>query len=86
MGYVISVIKRKDCNSNFILDVAKRHFDSVKQISDLPGELSFKINFSSSERLPDFLDHLNRNKEEIGFSSYGLSVTVCPVLIEDKLR
>ena len=57
------------------MDLITSRIPDVTPLSNIAGEISFRLPFQSSAHFADVFDEFDQNKDKYGIDSYGISVT-----------
>ena len=75
VGYHMVMVKQPECRVNEIHRLVSKHVPDAKLESDVSAELSFILPHESSAHFEELFSTLEKNKSELGISSFGASVT-----------
>ena len=74
-GYHMVIVKEPDCDVSLLSDVIVKHVPDAKLEHDVGAELSFILPHEMSHKFEGLFTELENNKQDLGISSYGASVT-----------
>eukprot|EP01135_Chromosphaera_perkinsii_P011449 Nk52_evm25s2402 gene=Nk52_evmTU25s2402 len=75
IGYSMSIVKGPNCVSEVMMNAIKHHIPSAACVSDVGTELTCVLPKSSAVSFASLLKDIDARQAELGFLSYGLSVT-----------
>lgn len=71
----MAMVKTPSCDINRIDSVITRHIPSAKLESNVSAELSYVLPHEDSGQFEALFTELETNKDHLGISSFGASVT-----------
>lgn len=74
-GYHMVIVKEPKCNVDQVTSTVKNYVQHAERESNIGAELSFRLPHDSTGTFPALFDDLDSNKQKLGISSYGVSVT-----------
>lgn len=76
VGYNITLVK-KDIKvpSEPIVNTIKKHVNKCKVTTDVSSEVAVQLPMEEVDKFPKLFDELDARKRELGFESYGVSIT-----------
>lgn len=74
-GYHMVIAKEPNCNVDQVTSTVKNYVQHAERESNIGAELSFRLPHNSTGMFPALFDDLDSNKQKLGISSYGVSVT-----------
>lgn len=69
------IAKEPNCNVDQVTSTVKNYVQHAERESNIGAELSFRLPHNSTRMFPALFDDLDSNKQNLGISSYGVSVT-----------
>lgn len=69
------IAKEPNCNVDQVTSTVKKYVQHAERESNIGAELSFRLPHNSTGMFPALFDDLDSNKQNLGISSYGVSVT-----------
>ncbi|XP_074649372.1 phospholipid-transporting ATPase ABCA3-like isoform X2 [Tubulanus polymorphus] len=74
-GYHMVIVKHPNCDVSLISNVISKHVPSATLESNISAELTYILPQESSDQFEALFTELEQNKDDLGISSYGASVT-----------
>jgi ATP-binding cassette subfamily A (ABC1) protein 3 len=75
VGYHMTMVKEPHCDSSAVTSLVTSLVAGAQQVTDVGAELSFILPSQASTQFPHLFDVLDDKKNELGISSFGISVT-----------
>lgn len=75
IGYHLVCVKGAMCRPDMVTALLQHYVADVKIEHDIGTELSYQLTDSKSSVFPAMLDDLERNLEQLGLASYGISMS-----------
>ncbi|XP_046858898.1 phospholipid-transporting ATPase ABCA3-like [Xenia sp. Carnegie-2017] len=75
VGYRLTLVKAAECNVTDTASLVYNHVADAFQVSDVGAELAFVLPSQSSTGFEKLFQTLEQEKDELGISSFGVSVT-----------
>lgn len=75
VGYHMTLVKESKCITQAIERIVKSYVPKAEIVTDVGMELSFILPSNEAAKFPDLFDKLENNREVLGISSYGISIT-----------
>jgi len=77
VGYTLTITKQegKGFNEREVSHMITSAIPDVSQLSNIAGEISYRLPFQSSAHFADVFDAFDQRQNELGIAGYGISVT-----------
>lgn len=74
-GYQLNLLKEKDCDVARITNIIQKTVPHSEIKTDMGSVLCYLLPSEQSKRFPDMFEILERDKQKLGISSIGVSIT-----------
>ena len=75
VGYTLTLVKDANFNQDAVTELITSRIPDTSLLSNIAGEISFRLPFQSSPHFADVFDQFDFNQDKFGITSYGISVT-----------
>ena len=75
VGYHLVMVKESSCNPDIVTNAVTKFVTGATKESDIGSELSYLLPREESSHFEELFSFLENNKENVGISSFGVSVT-----------
>lgn len=87
VGYTLTIVKASGFDKAKISDLLHSKVPDVSELSDIAGEVAFRLPFQSSQYFADVFDVFDAEQAALGIASYGISVTTLEeVFLRSEIR
>lgn len=74
-GYQLNLLKEQDCNVARITNIIQKTVPEAEIKSEMGSVLCYKLPSEQTKHFPDLFEILERDKQMLGISSIGVSIT-----------
>lgn len=74
-GYQLNLLKGKDCNVTMITNIIQQTVPHAEIKSETGSVLCYMLPSEQSKQFPNMFEILERDKQKLGISSIGVSIT-----------
>ncbi len=75
VGYTLTLTKGEHFQESKVSELITSAIPDTSQLSNIAGEISYRLPFQSSAFFADVFDEFDSKQEEFGIVGYGISVT-----------
>jgi len=74
-GYQLNLLKEQDCKVDRITNIIQKTVAEAEIKSEMGSMLCYKLPSEQTKQFPDLFEILERDKQMLGISSIGVSIT-----------